>query len=558
MANQASNHSTATIRCYPFGGVGEFGKNMMVYAIGDDAVIVDCGLGFPSPWHHGIDLLIPDISALKELGLTIHAILLTHGHEDHIGGLPFLLPQLQLPIYGTPITLGLLSGKLEELHYKADLRPLPELEPITVGPFQVEAIPVTHSIMDAVSIAIRTPLGYIIHTGDFKLDMAPLDGRATALHRFAALGDEGVALLAADSTNAPRSGSSASERSVGPVLRQEISSCSGKVVVTTFASNMFRIQQIIDAAHANKRKVAFAGRSLERNSTIARKLGRLNIPAGIMIDIKKSKDIADRDLLIIATGSQGESRAALARLAQNHFPGVRIGVGDLVIFSSSAIPGNERTISDLVNLIYRRGARIRHAGQAHLHVSGHAQAHELKTMMHLTRPRYFYPVHGEYRFLQEHKQLARQVGIPEERIIIAENGQSVIADANSIRHGKGFHAGAVFVDGQARDEVDSVVLRDRRTLAEDGLITATVLISAAEGCLIGQPELTARGLLHQEISEERLDEARNQLTDYLREQPREALTDHEALSEDIRIWLRRWCKRTMKKRPMAIPVVIEI
>ncbi len=548
----------ATIRCFPFGGVGEFGKNMMVYAIDNDAIIVDCGLGFPNPWHHGIDLLIPDISALEELNLTLHAIVLTHGHEDHLGGLPFLLPQLKLPVYGTPITLGLLAGKLEELSYKGDLRPLPELEPIAIGPFQIEAIPVTHSIMDAVSIAIRTPLGHIIHTGDFKLDMAPLDGRMTALHRFASLGDEGVLLLASDSTNATRGGSTASESSIGPNLTQEISGCRGKVVVTTFASNMFRIQQIIDAAHACGRRVAVAGRSLERNIAIATRLGRLTLPAGIMIDIKKTQSVADHELLIIATGSQGEVRAALARLAQNHFPNIRLGDGDLVIFSSSAIPGNERSIAGLFNHICRRGARIRHAGQTHLHVSGHAQGHELKTMMHLTRPRYFYPVHGEYRFLLEHKLLARQVGIDDGNIIIAENGQSVEIDDRGIRHGKPFQAGAIFVDGQARDEVDTMVLRDRRTLAEDGLITASVIINGNEGAVIGQPELAARGLLHQEVSESLLDDARQQLSAYLRKMEREQLTDQEFLQEDVRIWLRRWCKRTLKKRPLAVAVIIEI
>ncbi|RMH49780.1 MAG: ribonuclease J [Zetaproteobacteria bacterium] len=531
---------------------------MMVYAVGDDAVIIDCGLGFPNPWHHGIDLLIPDISALSELGLRLHAIVLTHGHEDHIGGLPFLLPQLKLPVYGTPTTLGLLEGKLEELHYKGDLRPLPELEPIAVGPLRIEAIPVTHSIMDAVSIAIETPRGYIVHTGDFKLDMAPLDGRTTALHRFASLGDAGVVLLASDSTNATRSGSSASERSVGPVLKQEIAGCRGKVVVTTFASNMFRIQQIIDAASANGRRVAFAGRSLERNSAIANRLGRLSIPSGIMVDIRQCKEIADHELLIIATGSQGEARAALARIAQNQFPGIRLGEGDLVLFSSSAIPGNERSIAGLFDHICRRGARIRHAGQAHLHVSGHGQGHELKTMMQLTRPRYFYPVHGEYRYLQEHRNLARQTGIPEERIIIAENGQSVVIDDRGIRHGKGFHAGAIFVDGQARDEVDTMVLRDRRTLAEEGLITASVIINANEGAVIGQPELTARGLLHQEVREEALEEARTKLLAHLEGLEREQLTDLEFLREDVRIWLRRWCKRALQKRPLVVAVVIGI
>jgi len=412
--------------------------------------------------------------------------------------------------------------------------------------------------MDAVSIAIRTPLGHIIHTGDFKLDMAPLDGRTTAIHRFASLGDEGVLLLASDSTNATRSGSSASERSIGPNLKQEIAGCRGKVVVTTFASNMFRIQQIIDAAHACGRRVAMAGRSLERNSAIANQLGRLQVPSGIMIDIKQTKNIADHKLLIIATGSQGEVRAALARLAQNHFPNIRLGEGDLVIFSSSAIPGNERSIAGLFNHICRRGARIRHAGQAHLHVSGHAQAHELKTMMHLTRPRHFYPVHGEYRFLLEHKTLARQTGIEDNNIIIAENGQSVLIDHQGIRHGKTFQAGAIFVDGQARDEVDTMVLRDRRTLAEDGLITASVIINSNEGSLIGQPELTARGLLHQEVSERLLEDARNELTRYLISMEREQLTDQEFLQEDVRIWLRRWCKRTLKKRPLAVAVIIEI
>jgi len=548
----------ATIRCFPFGGVGEFGKNMMVYAIDNDAIIVDCGLGFPNPWQHGIDLLIPDISDLKSLNLNLHAIVLTHGHEDHLGGLPFLLPKLNLPVYGTPITLGLLSGKLEELNYKADIRPLPELEPIAIGPFQIEAIPVTHSIMDAVSIAIRTPLGHIIHTGDFKLDMSPLDGRTTAMHRFASLGDEGVLLLASDSTNATRSGSSASESSIGSNLKQEVASCRGKVIVTTFSSNMFRIQQIIDAAHACGRRVAIAGRSLERNTTIANQLGRLQVPSGIMIDIKQTKSVADHELLIIATGSQGEVRAAMARLAQNHFPNIRLGEGDLVIFSSSVIPGNERSISGLFNHICRRGARIRHAGQAHLHVSGHAQAHELKTMMQLTRPRYFYPVHGEYRFLHEHKMLARQIGIKENNIIIAENGQSVVVDGEGIRHGKPFQAGATFVDGQARDEVDTMVLRDRRTLAEDGLITASVIINANEGVVIGQPELAARGLLHQEVNDRLLDDARHELSRYLSKIEREQLTDQEFLQEDVRIWLRRWCKRTLKKRPLAVAVIIAI
>lgn len=546
------------IRCYPLGGVGEFGKNMMIYAMGQDAVIVDCGMGFPNPGQHGVDLVIPDISALESLNLKLHGILLTHGHEDHIGALPFLLPQLKLPVYGSPVTLALVAGKLEERHYKGDLRALPEEDRIQVGPFEVEAVPVTHSIMDAVSIVIHTPLGAIIHTGDFKFDPAPIDGRATALHRFSRLGDQGVLLLASDSTNATRSGSNPSERSVGPALKQGISQCSGKVVVTTFSSNMFRIQQIIDAAVACGRKVALAGRSLEKNVDITRNLERLSIPAGTLVDIKSCSDVADRELLIIATGSQGEWRAALARIAQDRFRGIQLGVGDLVIFSSSNIPGNERVIAGLYNHIYRRGARVLHAGKAHLHVSGHAQAHELKTMMQLTRPKYLYPVHGEYRNLIEHQDLGLSTGIPYQNTIIAENGQAVLVAEDGIRLGEGFHAGAVFVDGKGRDEVDDMVLRDRRVLADDGMISVTILISQHEGTLLGNPELMARGFLHQEVSESVLADAARDMRHHLEGMSQEMLADIEETKEEVRVWLRRWCKKRMGRRPMVLPVVIEV
>ncbi|MDX8395008.1 MAG: ribonuclease J [Mariprofundaceae bacterium] len=546
------------IRCFPFGGVGEFGKNMMVYAIDDDAVVVDCGMGFPNPGQHGVDVVICDISALNEMGLKIHALLLTHGHEDHIGGVPFLLPQLNVPVYGTPITLALVKSKLEEHQYKADLRDLPEDKVISVGPFKVEAVPVTHSIMDAVSIAIHTPLGAIIHTGDFKFDPAPIDGRASALHQFSKLGDNGVLLLAADSTNATRSGSSPTERSVGPALKQAIAQCKGKVVVTTFSSNMFRIQQIVDAAVLCGRKIALAGRSLEKNIGITDKLGRLNIPAGTLVNAKSCGDIADHELLIIATGSQGEWRAALARIAQDRFAGVRLGKGDLVIFSSSNIPGNERVIAGLYNHIYRRGAKVLHNGKAPIHVSGHAQAHELKMMMQLTRPKYVYPVHGEYRNLIEHRDLALATGVPFENTIIAENGQSVEVDANGIRHGAGFHAGAVFVDGASRDEIDDMVLRDRRVLAEDGMISVTVLISQHEGTLLGEPELSARGVLHEEVSESVLADAGHELHGHLKTLNQEILSDIDETKEEIRLWLRRWCKRRIGRRPMVLPVVIEV
>lgn len=551
--------SDPRLRCFPFGGVGEFGKNMMVYAIDEDAVIVDCGMGFPEPGQHGVDHVVPDISALDQLGLKIHAMLITHGHEDHIGGVPHLLPRLKLPVYSTEVTLELIRGKLSESGYKADLRPLPENgDTVQIGPFDVEGLPVTHSIMDAVSVAIHTPLGVIIHTGDFKLDPAPIDGRATALHRFSQLGDKGVFLLASDSTNATHPGSGPSERIVGPALRQAVAQCKGKVIVTTFASNMFRIQQIIDAAVACGRRVSVAGRSLERNMKITQDLNRLRIPAGTLVDIKQLQHIPDHELLIIATGSQGESRAAIGRIAQDRFTGVKLGHGDLVIFSSSNIPGNERIIAGLYNHIYRRGARVLHARQAPVHVSGHAHAHELKMMMQLTRPKYFYPVHGEYRNLIEHRDLAVATGIPFEQTIIAENGFSVVADHDGIAQGPGFHAGAVFVDGDSRDEIDDCVLRDRRFLAEDGMISATVLLSQHEGTLLADPELVARGVLHEDVSSDILAAAASDLAAFLTSMDHELLADLDATREEVRLYLRRWCKRRLGRRPMVLPVVVAI
>jgi len=547
------------IRCFPFGGVGEFGKNLMVYAVDDDAVMVDCGMGFPEPGQHGVDIVIPDITALNEMGLKLHALLLTHGHEDHIGAVPFILPKLGgIPVYGTQITLALVKAKLVERGYKADLRLLDEHTPIKVGPFNVEGVPVTHSIMDAISVVIHTQYGAIIHTGDFKFDPSPIDGRVSGIEKFAKLGDEGVLLVASDSTNATRAGTGPSECSVAADLKKAVTECKGKVVVTTFASNMFRIQQIVEAGQAAGRKVALAGRSLEKNTGLTRDLKRLNIPSNSLVDIKQTQNIPDNKLLIIATGSQGEWRAALARIAQDKFPTIRLGEGDLVIFSSSNIPGNERVIAGLFNHIYRRGARILHAGQAHLHVSGHAQQDELKQMLELTRPKYFYPVHGEYRNLVEHRELGVSTGIAFKNTIIAENGQSVVLDEHGIGHGPKFHAGAVFVDGLHRDEVDDLVLRDRRILADDGMISVTVLISQHEGNLLTMPELTARGVLHEAVSEEVLEDAATDMHRHLNGLDQEMLADLDETREEIRLWLRRWCKKRLGRRPMVLPVVIEL
>jgi len=544
------------IRLFPFGGVGEFGKNMMVYAMGNDAIIVDCGMGFPGTGQYGIDIVITDISALTEFGFHIHALVLTHGHEDHIGAIPYLIRKLDVPMYASPITIALIKGKLDEAKIRWDIHPLPEEGRIEIGPFGIEAIPVTHSIMDAMSIAIHTPYGAIVHTGDFKFDPSPVDGRASALHRFAALGDQGVLLLASDSTNATRSGSSPSEKSVAHGLQQTISECKGKVVVTTFASNMFRIQQIIDVAVRCGRKVVFAGRSIERHAQIAMQFDRLNIPEGTLQGLAHVKDLEDHEVLLIATGSQGEFRAALARIAQGHMKNFKLQQGDLVVFSSSVIPGNEAIVSSLCNHIYRRGARIVHAGHVHLHVSGHAQAHELKTMIQLTRPRFFYPVHGEYRFLVEHQFLAQSTGIPAENTVIAENGQSVEVSPDGIKLGKGFHSGAIFVDSS--DEIDYPVLRDRRKLAEDGMINVVIMVSEHEGTLLGDPEMDAFGVLHTSLSEDVLSKATSALKQFLTSMSPEAMSDAVNTREEVRVWLRRWFKRHIGRRPVVLVVVLEI
>ncbi|MFQ5355175.1 MAG: ribonuclease J [Mariprofundaceae bacterium] len=550
---------STTLRLFPFGGVGEFGKNMMVYAWGQDAIMVDCGIGFPEPGQHGVDVLIPDISALQDLGLKLHAVILTHGHEDHIGALPYLFPELNCPLYGTGMTLALIKVKLADAGIDgAELITLREDQSVQIGPFELEAIPVTHSIMDAVSLAIHTPHGTIIHTGDFKIDPSPLDGRITDLNRFASLGDAGVVLLVSDSTNATRQGSGFSERSVGPGLKQAIMGCQGKVVVTTFSSNMFRIQQLIDVAKACGRRVALAGRSLERNVDVARSLNRLQIAPGQLVPIKSALSLPSSQILIIATGSQGESRAALGRIARGQFPNLELKEGDLVVFSSSSIPGNEYAISALFNHIYRRGARILHAGQAFLHVSGHAHEYELKTMIQLTRPRYFYPVHGEYRYLIEHQRLAMSMHIPEKNILIAENGQSVELSSDGAVPGDKFSVSTIYVDGGSLGEVDNLILRDRRALAQEGIVTAIVKISRQEGRIIGSPELVARGFIHPDAGEDMLQQAADELKDKLERWDQEMLADADAAKEEIRILLRRSFKRIVGRRPMVVPIGLEI
>ncbi|RME87147.1 MAG: ribonuclease J, partial [Zetaproteobacteria bacterium] len=429
---------------------------------------------------------------------------------------------------------------------------------VQTGPFRVEALPVTHSIMDAACLALQTPLGLVVHTGDFRFDPTPIDGRATPLHRLAQWGDEGVLLLASDSTNATRPGAGPSERVVGPALRQAMAGAKGRVFVTTFASNMFRVQQILDAAASNRRKVALVGHGLERAVKAMMEIGRLRVRKGLIVSVQEAAKIEPQRLVVIATGSQGERFAGLTRIARGEHPQIKMESGDLVIFSSSIVPGNERQVAHLMDHIYRRGARVVHAGHnPSLHVSGHAYAHELKTMIQLVRPRYFMPVHGEYRYLVEHRELALASGIPYAHTVIAENGQSVVVDEKGIRLGERFAVGAVLVDAESMEAIDRGMLRDRRKIAEEGMITAIVLLSMAEGKVIGTPQLVERGAL-QEDAKHLLEKAAADLAAYLEEMDREAWQDIEALHEDVRLFVRRWIKKRTGRRPLVVPVVIEV
>src|SRR5512138_608089 len=420
-------HDTTGLKIIPLGGLGEIGLNMMLYEYGDDIIVVDCGLMFPEPYMLGIDLVVPDISYLKERADRVRGILLTHGHEDHIGALPYVLPEVNPPIYGTALTLGFVKEKLKEfdLDEKVVLETVRPRESVTLGAFSVEFIRVAHSIVDGCALAIHSPEGVVIHTGDFKIDQTPVDGELTDLATFARYGDEGVLALLSDSTNVEREGYTLSERLVGEAFEQIFPKCPGRIIVAAFSSNIHRVQQVVDAAIRTGRKVLLNGRSMLANVQIARELGYLSIPDSALIDLKELPRLPKEQVCMITTGSQGEPMSALSRIAMDDHKQIKLEEGDTVILSSRFIPGNEKTISDLVNHLYRRGAEVYHEKVSEVHVSGHASQEELKLMQNIVRPRYFIPVHGEYRHLVKHSQLAQKVGVPRERCLLAVNGDVI-------------------------------------------------------------------------------------------------------------------------------------
>jgi ribonuclease J len=552
--------STTALQIIAFGGLGEIGMNMMAYQHGDDIVIVDCGLMFPSPDMLGIDYVIPDISWLRERSEHVRAICLTHGHEDHIGALPFVLQELNVPVYGTALTLGLVNAKLEEykLSDAVELITVKPRDTVRIGCFQIEFLRVAHSVVDGCALAITTPEGVVIHTGDFKIDHTPVDGQLTDLASLSRYGEAGVLALLSDSTNVEREGYTLSEKYVGEVFADIFPKCSGRIIVAAFSSSIHRVQQVADVAARCGRKILLNGRSMVKNVQISRDLGYLNINDEQLMDLKALPHLPPEQVCIISTGSQGEPMSALTRIAMDDHKQIKLERGDTVILSSRVIPGNERTISELINHLYRRGAEVFHEKVSEVHVSGHASQEELKLMLNTVQPRFFIPIHGEYRHLVKHIELARKVGIPEERCILATNGDVVSFYSDTAAIVEKVESGRVFVDGKGVGDVGTVVLKDRKHLSEDGMIVVIIGINQSTGDIIYGPDLVSRGFVFEDESQEYLENARGVVVAALDELNREMRCDNEEVKTAVRQALRRFCKKSIERRPVILPIIMEM
>jgi ribonuclease J len=544
----------------PLGGLGEFGMNMLALTWGETTLVVDAGVMFPDADLLGVDRIIPDLTWLQQKGRAA-ALVLTHGHEDHIGGVPHVAPMVDGPIYATPFTLALVEPKLRE--HGLDDVPLHAVRPrerVTVGPFDIEFIRVTHSMPDCVALAIHTPAGVVVHTGDFKIDQTPIDGEHFDLHRFAELGSAGVLALFADSTNIDRRGFTGSETEVVDAFDEIFTTASGRIIVAAFASSIYRMQIVVDLAEQFERKVAFVGRGMVENSQIAQRLGFLRIPAGIQI---RDSDVADypaRDVLCLCTGSQGEPMAALSRIAIDNHRFVKLDAEDTVVLSARAIPGNEKAIGRVVNHVARRGAQVIHEGIKHVHVSGHGSEEELKLMLTLVRPKHFVPIHGEYRQLSQHARVADRVFAgrdPRPEVLLAENGDVIGIDSAGARIVGKAPVGRVLIDGTRTGEIGDEVLRDRRHLAEDGLVVPVVAISKQTGALEGVPDIITRGFV-MENSEALLADGARMLGEVIGQASVEERTDQGIMKEKLRVELRRFFRKRSGRRPFVLPVIMEI
>jgi ribonuclease J len=541
------------------GGLGEFGMNMLALTWADTTIVVDAGVMFPDPELLGVDRIIPDLTYLQQKHVA--ALVLTHGHEDHIGGVPHVVPYVNGPVYGTPFTLALVEPKLQEHGITGrELVPVRPRMRVTVGPFEIEFIRVTHSIPDCVALAIHTPAGVVVHTGDFKIDQTPIDDEHFDIHRFAELGAQGVLALFADSTNIDRRGFTGSEVEVIEAFEEIFTSATGRIVVAAFASSIYRMQILVDLAAQFDRKVAFAGRGMIENSKIAQRLGYLSIPGGVQIADSEVALYPAQDVLVLATGSQGEPMAALSRIAIDDHRYVKVQEDDTVVLSARSIPGNEKAIGRVINHLSRRGADVIHEGIKHVHVSGHGSEEELKLMLSLIRPRFFVPVHGEYRQLAQHARIARRVFSgrdPHPETFLIENGDILLIDQDGARVGGKAPVGRVLIDGTRIGEVGDEVLRDRRHLAEDGLVVPVVAINKQTGMLEGVPDIITRGFV-MENSQELLADGARVLSDVIEQSSVEERTDHGLIKEKLRAELRRFFRKRSGRRPFVLPVIMEI
>ena len=547
------------VQIIPLGGLGEIGKNMTAFRYGDDMILIDAGLMFPEDDMLGIDLVIPDISYLIENQDKLKGIFLTHGHEDHIGALPYVMKQIDCPVYGTALTLGILEGRLKENGVSSEnCRIIKPGDKITAGAFKLDFIRVNHSIPDAIAIAINTPIGTIIHTGDFKIDHTPVDGQVTEFNKFAEYGDRGVLALLADSTNAERPGFTPSEKMVGKTFDDEFRYAKNRIIVATFSSNVHRIQQVIDAALKYDRKVAVIGRSMVNVVNIAKELGYLKAPEGEIIDIDETHNYTPDKIVIITTGSQGEPMSALTRMAMNDHKKVDIMPGDTVIISATPIPGNEKLVSRTIDHLYKLGADVIYEKSNGVHVSGHASQEEIKLMHNLVRPKFFIPVHGEFRHLIKHANLAQSLGMPKEIIVIAENGSVIELTKNSIGINGKVPAGKVLVDGLGVGDVGNIVLRDRRQLSQDGIMIVVVTIDKENCHVVSGPDIVSRGFVYVREAEGLMDEAKDKVQLALEKCEENGVSEWSAIKSTVRDSLGRFLYERPRRRPMILPIIMEI
>lgn len=545
------------LKIIPLGGLEEIGKNITVFEYGEDILVVDCGMAFPDDEMLGIDLVLPDITYLMKNVNKVRGIVVTHGHEDHIGALPYVLKELNVPVYGTRLTLGLLENKLEEhgILSTCKLQTVSQGQTIEVGVFKVEFIRTTHSIADTVALAIHTPIGVVVHTSDFKVDYTPIVGESIDLPRFAELGRKGVLLLMCDSTNVERPGSTMSERTVGEAFEEIFINAKSRILVATFASNIHRIQQVVNAAVKYDRKVAICGRSMINVSNKAMELGYLTIPEDVLVDIDRIKNYKPENLVIISTGSQGEPMSALSRMAAGEHRQVEIVAGDKVVISATPIPGNEKSVSGVINALFKKGADVIYEALADIHVSGHACQEELKLIHRLVKPKYFMPIHGEYRHLKQHANLAQSLGMPKENILIMEIGQVLEINSSQARINGSVPSGKVLVDGLGVGDVGNIVLRDRKYLSEDGLMIVVLSVQKETGDILAGPDVISRGFIYVRESEVFMEEVRQVCKEVILACKGKSLTHKKNIIKDT---LREYLYQKTKRRPMILPIIMEV